>query len=73
MFSATKLSEQNGARKFGSCISCGKGSSEDPDMILIKFQDRHGGAVTSLVLCQECAMRVANGLAKQKDKESNNA
>ena len=68
MFTTTKLSEQKGARKYGQCISCGKGTDEDPDMILIQFNHKLSTSSSSIVLCQECAMRVADGLAERKDR-----
>lgn len=47
------VSDAEGAMKFGDCISCGKGSKEDPKMIrLIFFSDEN--SQFSICLCDEC-------------------
>lgn len=47
------LRNQKGAQKYGDCISCGKGSSEDKEMICITFGETRQCAMR-ICLCREC-------------------
>lgn len=55
------LRNQIGAQKYGDCISCGKGSSEDREMICIKFGESRQCAMR-ICLCQECKNKLKNTL-----------
>ena len=51
------VADLKGARKFCSCNSCGKSSSEDMQMVQIRFSygDGHGIAVN---LCDACRVEL---------------
>lgn len=52
-----KLSDFEGAERFGTCVECGKGSKEDPEMIKIKWDGN-----SSTILCKECSIKLKNKL-----------
>ena len=53
----TKLSTCEGAERFGTCIECGKGSKEDPEMFKITWDGN-----SSIILCKKCAIKLKNKL-----------
>ena len=53
----TRLSTCEGAERFGTCVECGKGSKEDPEMFKITWDGN-----SSTILCKECAIKLKNKL-----------
>ena len=53
----TKLSTCEGAERFGTCVECGKGSKEDPEMFKITWNGN-----SSTILCKECLIKLKNKL-----------
>lgn len=46
----------DGAAKFGTCASCGKGSKEDPLMVRVTYSYNNDKTRTSNCLCDECRL-----------------
>lgn len=53
------LKDCRGAEKFGTCASCGKGSSEDEKMVRLRFSYQEG-ANSSICLCSGCLRKLAS-------------
>ncbi len=54
MISVTYLADCKGAEKFGTCVSCGKDSKDDPQMVRVTYSYHEGRCRTSTCLCDEC-------------------
>ena len=54
-----KLVNCDGAEKFGTCVECGKGSKEDPDMVKIVWDGN-----SSTILCKECMLNLKRNISR---------
>ena len=59
----TKLSTCEGAERFGTCVECGKGLKEDPEMFKITWNGN-----SSTILCKECLIKLKFSPVSLKDR-----
>ena len=54
MIKVEYLADLPGAQKFGTCVSCGKDSKDDPQMVRVTYTYNNDHCRTSNCLCNAC-------------------
>jgi hypothetical protein len=54
MIKVKYLADCEGANKYGTCVSCGRDSKDDPHMIRVTYTYHNDRCRTSTCLCTEC-------------------